>query len=129
MAYDHTAKMKERRDKWKAAGLCATCGKDKERDEVQRCNKCARQSRDWRCRREYGITLEQMEEMIDEQGYRCALCKCELKTSGRNTHVDHDHKTGEVRGILCLDCNIKLGQYELIKELNLIERFEEYLDA
>jgi hypothetical protein len=55
--------------------------------------------------RRYGITLEQLREMQERQNHACAICKrggCELV-------LDHDHVTGEVRGLLCIPCNLILG--------------------
>lgn len=69
----------------------------------------ARQSRDRELRRHYGITLERFEEMLAEQGHRCASCGAD-EHGGWNWHVDHCHQTGRVRGILCFGCNAALGQ-------------------
>lgn len=57
----------------------------------------------------YGITLEQKEEILKSQSYKCAICNKDLVTTNRNTHVDHDHATGKVRAVLCLHCNSMLG--------------------
>jgi hypothetical protein len=56
----------------------------------------------------YGIGAEQVEEMIEEQGGLCVICQRQL---GDKPHVDHDHATGQVRGILCFNCNGGLGQF------------------
>ncbi len=57
----------------------------------------------------FGITPEQYQALYDASGGRCYLCG---RKSGRNMAVDHDHKTGEVRGLLCPDvdwgCNLKV---------------------
>jgi hypothetical protein len=59
----------------------------------------------------YGITIKQFEQMLAAQDYRCAICPRSLK--GRGTaHVDHDHRTGRVRGILCTSCNNGLGRFQ-----------------
>ncbi|WP_045878712.1 endonuclease VII domain-containing protein [Pseudofrankia sp. DC12] len=52
----------------------------------------------------YGLTAEQVDAMLEEQGGRCAICK-----EKPAAHVDHDHATGEVRGVLCFTCNVGLG--------------------
>src|SRR4051812_36221868 len=54
----------------------------------------------------YGITPEKYAEMLFAQGGVCKICKCP-PGSGKRTvlEVDHDHKTGEVRGLLCASCN------------------------
>lgn len=47
--------------------------------------------------------------MLAEQAGGCAICGAEPKT--RRLHVDHDHKTGAVRGLLCYRCNRALPHY------------------
>lgn len=70
-----------------------------------------------RLKRVYGITLEQYNEMLLAQGNCCAICKSTNNGKHGETDklfaVDHDHKTGKVRGLLCSSCNVTLG---LIKE-------------
>lgn len=56
----------------------------------------------------YGITLDQWEALFDSQGRRCAIC-CADKPDGRGWSTDHNHATGEVRGILCAKCNAAIG--------------------
>ena len=57
--------------------------------------------------RRYGITEEDFDRMSSEQGGVCAVCK---KTEpGKRLAVDHDHKTGAVRGLLCSICNKAIG--------------------
>jgi hypothetical protein len=47
--------------------------------------------------------------MVAEQGDKCAICgRAEPNGRGR-WHIDHDHKTGKVRGLLCNNCNVLLG--------------------
>jgi hypothetical protein len=61
-----------------------------------------------RRRQKYAITPEQVEELCAAQGGRCAIC-ADAFTTTRNTHVDHCHTTGVVRGMLCNHCNRGLG--------------------
>lgn len=56
----------------------------------------------------YNLTPAQYEELLREQQNKCAICKKGF-TSVKETHVDHNHKTGQVRGILCRGCNHLLG--------------------
>ncbi len=61
-------------------------------------------------RRKYGITVSDMERMLSMQGYRCAVCSIRFGEYREiRPHVDHDHQTGEVRGLLCLICNLVEG--------------------
>lgn len=70
-------------------------------------------------RRRYGITLDHYLTMLDEQLGLCKICKCDLTALGTRldgvsyirAHVDHCHKTGVVRGLLCTECNVGLGKF------------------
>lgn len=75
--------------------------------------------------RQYGITLAKYNEMFAEQNGGCAICGKREKhinwRSGRpqNLAVDHDHKTNEVRGLLCQKCNQAIGLFgDSIENLN-----------
>jgi hypothetical protein len=58
----------------------------------------------------YGITYEQYLEINDAQGNSCAICgTAEPLTPTGRLHIDHDHETGEVRGLLCMGCNTGIG--------------------
>jgi hypothetical protein len=58
----------------------------------------------------YGISIEQYETMLKVQGGGCAICGEQCKT-GKALAVDHCHKTGVVRGLLCGRCNKGLGLF------------------
>lgn len=81
----------------------------------QRCKKQALDAR-WRAKSPgymrqylYGVTPEQYAELLDQQGNRCAICRTDAPGGKGGWHVDHDHATGRVRGLLCHSCNIMLG--------------------
>ena len=63
-------------------------------------------SRHYHLKYRYGIGADEFDELVKQQGGICAIC-------GRDDpeHVDHSHETGEVRGILCFNCNGGLGQF------------------
>jgi hypothetical protein len=75
-----------------------------------------------RLKRKYGITLEQYKQMLEAQEGVCAICKRPEVSYGRikdwrirspkRLSVDHNHKTGKIRGLLCNTCNWKLGVFE-----------------
>jgi hypothetical protein len=56
----------------------------------------------------YGITAEEYQELYEAQGGKCWICRRATGAS-RRLSVDHDHKTGKVRGLLCRTCNSHLG--------------------
>jgi hypothetical protein len=58
----------------------------------------------------YGITGEEYDEMLLSQFEKCAIC-AGTNVSGRRLSVDHNHKTGKVRGLLCNQCNLGLGYF------------------
>lgn len=65
-------------------------------------------------RKNYGLSGDDFEAMLAEQAGACAICR--LEPDGRHSrshvlHVDHDHETGAVRGLLCSECNRGLGAF------------------
>ena len=67
----------------------------------------------------YGITLEDYNEMLEEQDHCCAICGIHEEHCNKKLAVDHNHDTGKVRALLCHHCNTGLGYFkENIKFLN-----------
>lgn len=76
--------------------------------------------------RKYGVTLLDYENLLAEQDGRCAICRApEVEQFKGVLHVDHDHATGEVRGLLCRGCNHMLGSVE--DDPAVLERAIRYL--
>ena len=65
-------------------------------------------ARESHLQRSYGIGVADYERMQREQGNRCAGCGWSPRPDQRRLHVDHNHKTGKVRGLLCWKCNSAL---------------------
>lgn len=59
-------------------------------------------------KRKFGITINDFELMLTKQDGRCSICGG-YQIKGRNFAVDHNHTTGKVRGLLCVNCNAGLG--------------------
>lgn len=59
--------------------------------------------------RSFGITSEQYDELLKQQGSVCAICRRQQADRRRRLAVDHDHNTGRIRGLLCDPCNQILG--------------------
>ena len=72
-------------------------------------NKLAQRKR--KIRQWYGISFEDAENILKIQGGVCGnkACNLPLNIIDTKAQIDHDHKTGKVRGILCRECNIALG--------------------
>lgn len=76
----------------------------------------------------YGITSEEYNELLRVQNFSCAICKGHISKFKKALSVDHNHMTGEVRGLLCQKCNMALGllgdRLEAIQ--NLLKYMEKY---
>jgi len=60
----------------------------------------------------YNITLDQYNEMFNKQEGKCAICKKHQNEIKKTLCVDHNHKTNEVRKLLCHTCNVTLSYFE-----------------
>ena len=76
--------------------------------------------------KQYNITLADYDRMFEEQDGNCKICG--LMEINKRLAVDHDHKTGKVRGLLCTRCNVTLGRIEENQETlwNMIEYLKEH---
>ena len=82
--------------------------------------------------KKYGITSEEFELLCRQCGGKCPICHCELVFDGpkgnpRKAAIDHDHDTNEVRGILCVRCNLGIGQ--LGDDPAAVQRAADYLKS
>lgn len=68
-------------------------------------------------KRRYGLTPEQYHQFLVAQGGKCAICGKDNIRNGKSIRmcVDHDHKTGKVRGLLCNRCNVEVGYIEFFQ--------------
>ncbi len=84
--------------------------------------------RKYKLKSQYGLTVEDYDKMLEKQNGVCAICKQEetyityrSRKSGRMTLsrlcIDHNHNTGQIRGLLCRRCNHGLGSFEDSVEL------------
>lgn len=100
--------------------LCSHCGETKQRRDFYKsgtssdgyrsqCKECYAHLR-WLndLNRQYKVTGEDYQRLFDKQGGVCAICEAGC-SSGKRLCVDHCHKTGDVRGLLCGNCNRGIG--------------------
>lgn len=87
-----------------------------------------RKVQDYNLKKLYGLTIEQYEAMLVEQGGVCALCRKPPsgRANGGRLHVDHDHETGRVRRLLCYHCNNALGHFR--DDPDLMRRAADYIE-
>ena len=67
---------------------------------------------DWQLRSRYGITLEQYQQMFNNQNGKCAICGVHQVNLTRKLAVDHCHTTEKIRKLLCSNCNTGLGMFK-----------------
>jgi Recombination endonuclease VII len=79
-------------------------------------------TRNFHLKRRYGIDGVTVEWLILQQAGLCALC-----LAGTPEHVDHDHSTGSVRGILCFNCNRGISKFA--EDTDVMKRAVEYLKS
>lgn len=96
---------------------CRPCHNQVTREQVA---KLHGNSREYHLRRRYGIGNAEFNSLVEAQGGVCAACR-----EQKPEHVDHDHVTGEVRGVLCFSCNGGLGLFR--DRIQLLERAIDYL--
>jgi hypothetical protein len=104
---------------------CTHCGAVDNRTKSRR-NTCAR------ChslKRRYGITFDEYRALLEKQDYRCAICKTEDMKTARTEWfaVDHCHESGEVRGLLCNNCNRGIGLLQ--DSVEVLENAINYLNV
>ena len=110
---------------------CRTTRDDQQfREGSKVCDECYEVNRNIQLYQKYGILLEDYERILEEQEGRCAICGMKAEhnvINGRlkSLHVDHDHSTGTIRGILCSNCNTGLGMFK--DDPTLLRNAIEYL--
>jgi len=83
------------------------------------------QQKIWWLKKKYGLTLAEYNQIHERQQGACAICLKSLLPG--LTHVDHDHNTGRVRGLLCRRCNRAIGL--LYDDLLILRHAIEYLES
>lgn len=110
--------------------VCTPCRVEKNRKRRQENPEhVANIERRSKFKKQYGITLDDYNNMLDKQSGGCGICGSE--TAGVRTKyfsVDHCHSTGKVRGLLCMKCNRGLGLFNdnterLLKAVNYLKEF------
>ncbi|MGH8892520.1 MAG: endonuclease VII domain-containing protein [Actinomycetes bacterium] len=101
---------------------CRPCQNEKSAESIARLHG---NTRHYHLRRRYGLGADDVLRMLEEQARRCALCFRDV--SAATVHVDHDHVTGKVRGLVCFNCNGGLGQFK--DNAAVVRRAADYLDG
>lgn len=82
---------------------------------------------EWKLRK-YGLSLEQHQALLNRSGGKCMICLTGENgmAQGKRLHIDHDHLTGRVRGLLCGNCNAALGLLQ--DNTDLLQKAKDYLN-
>ena len=81
----------------------------------------ARLAKNSALKHKYKISVEEYENKLKEQNYCCAICNRHRDHFKRNLSVDHNHLTGQIRGLLCVICNTNVGVVE--EKIKLIQEY------
>jgi hypothetical protein len=111
-------------------GDCKSCKKtaNQQRSKTEDFSKRkSESSRKHHLKKTYGITPEQYNEILAKQEYCCAICgKHEEDEKNRRLAVDHNHETGEIRGLLCSFCNHRVvGRH---RDGDLLRKVADYIE-
>lgn len=79
----------------------------REQQNIARSAKGSEWMRDQNLRAKFGFGIEVYNDLLNRQGGYCAICRAPAE--GQNFSVDHDHETGQIRGLLCRGCNTGIG--------------------
>lgn len=98
------------------------------RCENQKCyvKRTSEYQRNWQLKVKFGITIDDYNKMLESQDYKCGICERHMTEFNKNLGVDHNHKTGDIRGLLCQFCNTGLGLFR--EDLNLIKKVCNYIE-
>lgn len=77
-------------------------------------------------KRSYGLEWEDYVALMDKQKGKCLLCGSDGSGKDSRLVVDHDHDTGEVRGLLCWNCNVGIGLFK--EDTELLEKVIKYIN-
>ena len=113
---------------WRPDGLTAYCKPCVSKVSREWGRRHPEKLRAYTLKRKYGLSIEGFLELVEQQGGRCAVCVRKF-AHVKDGHVDHDHRSGKVRGVLCGSCNRGLGlfgdnRFVLTEAAAYLENFE-----
>ncbi len=113
-------KCKEDNAKW----YLKNTDKHKQKRDVYWASKKDRM-KDWRLQKTYKINISEYDALLNKQNMCCAICERHQTEFQRRLAVDHDHETGEIRGLLCHSCNTGIGS--LKDDYRMLDKASQYL--
>ena len=127
--YNKTPRGKEVREDWQEKNVEKIAAyKELYRNDPVKRKASKAYHRKRRLMQEFGITPKEYDGLLKDQGGKCAICGAiDSDSTGRRLAVDHDHVTGKVRGLLCHNCNVGIGNFK--DDPNLLRKAIKYLEA
>lgn len=121
---------KDKRAKSGLQSQCKECTKEWYRSPVGKIS-----LRKAHLKQQYSITLDEYDELLEKQEHCCAICGIHSSMAnlggGNHLAVDHNHDTGQIRGLLCATCNTGIGKFKesvatLQSAINYIQLWRSY---
>lgn len=123
----HRCQLAKATDAFGKHAWCRECCKEYNKSYKRKSRQTPEQVRRSNLKKKFGLTPEQYTDLYEAQGGACAICRATSNFTFKNLCVDHDHATGKVRGLLCLNCNTALGQ--LKDSVSLLLKAADYLEG
>lgn len=82
-------------------------------------------TRNYDLKTQYNLSIDDYTKMLEKQNFKCYGCKITVSELGKNLVIDHNHKTGKIRGLLCQHCNLLLGNAK--DNIEILQNLIEYL--
>jgi len=105
--------------------ICKQCANERRRERRKQPDYLKNET----LKRDFSLSFEDYKKMLLAQNGVCAICDCPetstYKGKLRHLSVDHDHKTGQIRGLLCNDCNSALGFFK--DDIQVLRKAAKYL--
>ena len=120
-------KISKRKEKTWYMNTCITCENEKYMENYYKNHKENKEALRHKIRKHmYGISKEDFYLLLEKQNYSCAICNTTTPGGRGDWHVDHNHDTGKIRGLLCHCCNTGLGLFK--DNVDLLDKAKEYLN-
>lgn len=82
---------------------------------------------EWRIKRNFGLSKDDWNILFSKQSGCCAICGKHQKDLRRKLGIDHNHSTGQIRGLLCNPCNAAIGSLRADSGIELLQKAIEYI--
>jgi hypothetical protein len=117
--------LRRKKEPW-LKSACKACHRERARGYWAKKPLDPEVQREKNLRNNFGIGVKDYESMLVGQSHSCAICRRHESEFSKRLAVDHCHKTGKIRGLLCMFCNTALGKYD--DNIALMKAAIEYME-